>query len=142
MKNARFNASLVTLLSGFWISPLYAGGAMTVDISNIKSDKGTIFLMAFAAEKDFKELNDQKLVGFATAQAKQGRLSLELADIPTGCCALFAFHDENSNKDFDLSVGIPTEGYAFSRGTKDGEQPDFARAIVQSIPVTLPLIYW
>ncbi|MCV6602086.1 MAG: hypothetical protein OIF54_11105 [Cohaesibacter sp.] len=53
MKNARFNASLVTLLSGFWISPLYAGGAMTVDISNIKSDKRTIFLMAFAAEKAF-----------------------------------------------------------------------------------------
>lgn len=142
MSRTRLVLFLFALISSLWTLSSHAESVMKVEISNIRSGTGSIYLLAFAEAKDFKSLDERALVGFATAKAQSGSLKLVLEDIPSGCCALFAFHDENNNKDLDLTAGIPVEGYAFSGGKKDGEQPDFDKAIVRTSSTNLPLIYW
>ncbi len=128
-----------------WTSPLLAEEPLRVEISNIKSGKGTIYVMAFSDKADFEAINEKDLTGIAYAKAtmaEKGNLALLVKGAKPGCCALVAFHDENDNKDIDMIAGIPREGYAFSNGKKDGEPPAFDKAIVKEKSTQMPLIYW
>jgi uncharacterized protein (DUF2141 family) len=137
---AAFAASMM-----LWTSPLLAEEPLRVEIDNIKSNKGTIYVMAFSSAADFEAINEKALKGVAYAKAnksEKGKLALLVKGAKPGCCALVAFHDENDNKDIDMIAGIPREGYAFSNGKKDGEPPAFDKAIVKGKSTQMPLIYW
>ncbi|SNZ19670.1 DUF2141 domain-containing protein [Cohaesibacter gelatinilyticus] len=128
-----------------WASPLLADEPLRVEINNIKSNKGTIYVMAFSTKADFETINEKALKGIAytkASMAEKGKLTLLVKGAKPGCCALVAFHDENDNKDIDMIAGIPREGYAFSNGEKDGEPPAFDKAIVKENSTQIPLIYW
>lgn len=44
--------------------------------------------------------------------------TMSLGDVPAGAYAVAVFHDENGNHKLDKSVGIPREGFGFSRNPK------------------------
>lgn len=55
----------------------------------------------------------------ATAQAIQGKATLQFTDLPKGDYAITAFLDENSNTRLDTNLfGLPTELYGFSRNAR------------------------
>ena len=60
--------------------------------------------------------------------------------------AIVIFHDENGNHDFDMSDGIPTEGYAYSNGAGVSDIAAFsdARITVGDAAVTeeMSLVYY
>lgn len=129
-------------IGSFYPSVVFAESGILVEISNIRSNKGKIHLLAFARDAHFKTLEIDDVVAYAEAEPQGERTKLFLPELPLGCCALLAFHDENSDEDLNMIAGIPLEGYAFSGMLEDGEQPAFKKAIVSSHQVELPLRYW
>jgi uncharacterized protein (DUF2141 family) len=63
--------------------------------------------------------------GFRASEKATGdSVTLTFKDVPPGHYALNAYHDENDNSKMDRNIiGIPTEGYAFSRDAKGRRGP-------------------
>ena len=64
----------------------------------------------------------------------EGLLELiDFADLPPGRFAVAVFHDENENDELDVNfIGIPKEGYAFSRDARGfAGPPSFDAAAVE-----------
>lgn len=61
---------------------------------------------------------------------RKAQARCDFADIPPGTYAIAVIHDENTNGKLDTSwLGIPTEGYGFSRGaTRPLGVPSFSAA--------------
>ena len=86
---------------------------ITVSVSKMKSDKGSLFVALYDKEDKFLleafqgsivEITDKK----ATAIFK---------DVPNGEYAISVFHDENDNKKLDTNfIGIPKEATGCSNG--------------------------
>ena len=55
----------------------------------------------------------------AGAAVRKAQARCDFEDIPPGTYAIAVIHDENMNGKLDTNrLGIPTEGYGFSRDTK------------------------
>ena len=80
-----------------------------VMISQMKSDKGTVYFGIYASEKDFSNRNYMQ--GKKVKAHKDG-VDVSFENIPKGCYAVSCFYDENDNgkMDFD-SNGMPIEDY-------------------------------
>ena len=53
-----------------------------------------------------------------TIKASTGPLHYTFHHVPPGTYAVAAFHDANGNGKLDTMMGIPKEGFAFSRNPK------------------------
>ena len=100
---------------------LLAQSDLTIEIINLKNDKGMVIV---------ELLNqDEERVGDKSSKIVQGTCSLVFKDLPNGQYAVRYFHDENSNDELDTNIiGIPKEGFGFSNdafgrfGPKDFEE--------------------
>jgi uncharacterized protein (DUF2141 family) len=101
---------------------------VTVTIKNVASGSGLI-RAALCDEKTFLKDCSMK----AEARAVADAVKLVFKDVPPGRYALNAYHDENENRKLDRSViGIPTEGYAFSRDARGHRgPPSFSDAAIE-----------
>ncbi|MCF2446472.1 DUF2141 domain-containing protein [Dyadobacter sp. CY345] len=86
----------------------------TVNISNIKSNKGNIMIGWYNSEASYNERNNpifKKLVPVN----QQREITITFDDVPAGKYAISLFLDENGNKKMDTNfLGIPKEQYGFS----------------------------
>ena len=88
---------------------------VTVNISNLKSDNGNVYISIYNSETSF--LNQ----GFKAALSKieNNSCTIIFEDIPNGIYAISFFHDENENKKMDSNfLGIPKEDYGCSNNSK------------------------
>jgi uncharacterized protein (DUF2141 family) len=101
---------------------------VTVTIKNVASGSGVI-RAALCDEKTFLKECAMK----AEARAVADAVKLVFKGVPPGKYALNAYHDENENRKLDRSViGIPTEGYAFSRDARGHRgPPSFSDAVIE-----------
>ena len=131
--------SIIALLA---ISASASAATVQVTITGVRSDKGVV-QVAVCDEANYRK--DCRLT--ATAPARAGSVTVDVADVPAGTWAVLAYHDENSNKKLDTNfVGMPKEGYGFSNGanSKFGP-PSFKEAAMAvgegTVPATVALKY-
>lgn len=93
----------------FLASVIYinAQSSLTVEIVNLKSNKGVVLV-------DLLDENEE------TAMDKKSKITdntctIVFKDLENGTYAIRYFHDENNNDELDTNfIGIPKEGFGFS----------------------------
>lgn len=103
-----------------------AAGRLTVAISNVRSDRGTVHVDICDAARFLSE--SCRYHGDAPASAGTTIVTI---DLPPGRYAAQAFHDENGNGKVDRALfGIPKEGVGFSNDAPiHFSPPKFAAAV-------------
>lgn len=88
---------------------------LRVDVQNVRSSKGAVYIALFHSAKDFpmgKPIEGKKIS--AAGPSAQATFSVEPGDY-----AIAVYHDENGNGQMDKRVfGIPKEPYGFSNNFK------------------------
>ncbi len=115
---ARSRLAAAAVLS-LWAMPLTgtaqaATASLDVTISGIKSAKGVIRLAICPPDTGFPDCKD-KAVRTASLPIENGTARMTFTGLPVGTYAVSVFHDANGNGKLDTFVGIPKEGYGFSR---------------------------
>ncbi|WP_375562117.1 DUF2141 domain-containing protein [Bernardetia sp. OM2101] len=121
---------IVLFMASFSFSSYtFAQHTLTVEVSNIKSDKGTIMIALFKGEEGFPK-DDSKAIKKMKVNIKDKKATITFTDLETGEYAFALFHDENGNNEMDSNMfGIPKEGYGFSTNYKPTmSAPDFDEA--------------
>lgn len=106
----RFAALLIAV-------PLITATAPTatveVDLTALRSTRGSIQACLTRSAAHFPNCKTDPDALQRTVSASVQRVQFK--DIPVGRYAVSVFHDENSNQKLDTLVGIPKEGFGFSR---------------------------
>lgn len=88
---------------------------LTIEITGLRNARGRVHVALCPRDKFLSE----SCVYRASAPAAKGSVTLTIPALPAGDYAAQAFHDENANQKMDRNfVGIPKEGFAFSRDAK------------------------
>lgn len=104
-------------MTALLISSAFAhAGDLTLEITNLKSSQGEIFIAMWDSAKGFpKDYN----TAIETKIIKATNPKVILKNLKPGDYAIAIFHDKNSNQNLDTnSLGIPTEGFGFSNNPK------------------------
>lgn len=88
--------------------------SLEVTVTGIKSVKGVIRLALCPPQTGFPDCKD-KAVRTASLPIENGKAQVVLSGLAAGNYAVAIFHDANANSKLDTFVGIPKEGYGFSR---------------------------
>jgi uncharacterized protein (DUF2141 family) len=98
----------MTLVGG--ISTSAQQYALTVTVSGIRTDKGTLYLSLYNSEKGYPK-QPVAALRLANAPIRNGISSFRLDNLPPGTYAIACYHDENGNGKLDNNLfGVPTEG--------------------------------
>ena len=89
---------------------------LTVNISNIHSNKGQLYVGLFNDAEHFPK--KESTYKYVIVQAMEGTVSVSFT-VPTGNYAVSVFHDANENGMLDTNfLGAPTEYYGFSNNAR------------------------
>ncbi|WP_438422745.1 DUF2141 domain-containing protein [Aquimarina macrocephali] len=112
--------------------------SLTVMITNIESDKGTIQVGLYDNKGNFLNKTYQSI----STKAKTGSVEVIFKNVPKGEYAISLYHDTDNNQKLNTFLSIPTEPYGTSNNAKGKfgppkwEDAKFSisdKAIVQSI---------
>lgn len=120
-------ASAIMAMTTFSTTVAFAD-ALTVKISNIESNKGTVRMAIIPVKNraDFPDSGrlqlkqpDGSMADGLETKAKIGSVVFTL-DVPAGTYAIAAYHDVNGNQKVDKVpiVGLPMEPYGFSNDAR------------------------
>ena len=101
----------------FFISSLVSAQNvnLTVSISGLKSNTGTVQVGLFNSEGKFLK---SALKG-SSSEIKSKAATVTFTDIPKGEYAISVYHDKNKNNKLDTNfMGIPSEDFACSNNAK------------------------
>ena len=90
-----------------------SGSTVDIDLTGLRSQRGTLHACLTRKPAHFPDCKSDPAALKSSAPA--GTNHLRLDHVPPGRYAIAVFHDENSNRNLDKFVGIPKEGFAFSR---------------------------
>jgi uncharacterized protein (DUF2141 family) len=101
-------------------APLVAAsddGMIVVAITGLRSDVGTVHLALYDQADQFPKRDG--VARSLTVSPSNGTAEALFTDLPPGRYAIAFYHDENGNGEFDQGfLGVPMEGYGFSRDAK------------------------
>ncbi|MFM9979143.1 MAG: DUF2141 domain-containing protein [Sphingomonadaceae bacterium] len=89
-------------------------GSLDAEITGFRSAKGQVLACLTTRPDRFPDCQrdpEARRFTLPTAHAAE----LRFADLPSGQYALALIHDENGNGKLDTLMGIPREGFGFSR---------------------------
>jgi uncharacterized protein (DUF2141 family) len=90
-----------------------------VQILNIRNSAGTIDCALFDSPVGFPVEVLRSATNVMVMKVRNTQARCDFEDIPPGTYALAVIHDENSNGKLDTNwLGLPTEGYGFSKAAK------------------------
>ncbi len=89
------------------------GGPLEIEMTGLRSSKGVVRLCLIRDPADFPDCRDGKGALKRTLPAENPRIRLE--GLPAGDYAIAVIHDANQNEKLDTMLGIPREGFGFSR---------------------------
>lgn len=102
----------------FWASILPSSHTVTVEIVNIKNDKGQVLVSLFESEEGFPN-NPDNAVAKQVATISNNKARLTFTGLAKGDYAIVVAHDENKNYKMDYNfIKIPKEGYGFSNDAR------------------------
>jgi uncharacterized protein (DUF2141 family) len=108
-------------------SPAAPVGSLEIDVAGMRSARGLIRICLTADPRNFPGCVDDKHAVTRSVPASQHVIRFD--DLPPGNYAAALIHDENSNAKLDTLLGIPREGFGFSRNPPIGfGPPRFAAA--------------
>jgi len=114
---ARRNGAGRAMLAAAMLAPLLIGAApvarLDVSVEGLRSAKGTLRLCLTADPANFPACVDD--ADAVTRSVPAGTALVSFDGLPSGSYALAVIHDENNNARLDTVVGIPREGFGFSR---------------------------
>lgn len=88
--------------------------AVTVELSGVRNAKGNLLLCLSASPKHFPDCSkDPAAKTLTVPAAKVGKLVFD--GVAAETYALSIMHDENGNAKLDTTLGLPREGFGFSR---------------------------
>lgn len=91
-----------------------AAGALSVTVKGVANTNGHI-IVSLCDKQTFLKRCALSL----SEEARNGTVTARFDDVPAGRYAISVLHDENDNKKMDRNlIGIPKEGYGFSRDAK------------------------
>jgi uncharacterized protein (DUF2141 family) len=101
---------------------------LTITIKNVRSSDGDVYLAVYDSEASFMKLQLAKAT--RKSSASKGEMKFVIHDLPAGKYAVSSYHDENGNGKLDTNpLGIPTEGYGFSKDARGTfGPPEFVHA--------------
>lgn len=104
-----------------------------VAVEGIRSDRGRIMVALHAPVPGAEFPDGAGTVAAQWRKARAGTLDFVFGSLPAGRFAVAVFHDENGNEELDTNLlGIPREGYAFSRNARGfAGPPSFDAAAVE-----------
>ena len=105
---------------------------LTIEIVGLRDARGVVRLCLTRDPKSFPDCKGLGVV-HATIKASMAPLHYEFQAVPAGLYAVAAFHDANGNGKLDTMMGMPKEGFAFSRNPKmRARAPRFNEASFES----------
>jgi uncharacterized protein (DUF2141 family) len=84
-----------------------------VSIEKLRNRKGVLHLCLTREPAHFPDCRSDPRAVTRTAPAATG--PIRISGLAPGGYALAVFHDENRNRKLDMMIGIPREGFGFSR---------------------------
>lgn len=90
-----------------------ATSTLEVDVENLRNAKGLIQACLTRDRTHFPDCKSDPASLKRAVNSTSPRLLF--AGLPPGQYAVALFHDENANQRFDTMIGIPREGFGFSR---------------------------
>lgn len=101
-----------------WIAaPLMAASvqpaSLEVDVTGLRDTRGAIHACLTRSPSHFPDCKSDPAALMQTAPA--GAQRINFSGVAPGAYALAIFHDANSNRKLDTFMGIPREGFGFSR---------------------------
>jgi uncharacterized protein (DUF2141 family) len=88
-----------------------------VEIAGLRDARGFVHLCLTRDPKSFPDCKGPGSV-HGSVKAATTTLHYEFRAVPAGTYAISAFHDANGDGKLNTMLGIPTEGFAFSRNPK------------------------
>jgi uncharacterized protein (DUF2141 family) len=102
-------------------------GRLDVEFTDLRSDKGVLQICLTSDAGDFPSCKNGAGAVRRTISAASPRLRFE--GLPPGKYAIAVIHDANANARLDTTLGIPREGFGFSRNPAIGfGAPSFSAA--------------
>ncbi|HNS18574.1 MAG TPA: DUF2141 domain-containing protein [Bacteroidales bacterium] len=116
---------LIALL--FVLPPQDERHRLVVTIRNIKPIKGDLYL-GIHRRAEFFYVPDSAVMKRKLRVSSEAEI-IVMEDVPEGRLAIAVYHDENLNGKLDANeIGIPFEGYGFSKNPKAHGRPKFEQA--------------
>lgn len=117
----------VALAAPLLLSATPASRGLHVELENLRNHKGMLRVCLTRAPKHFPDCTDDPAALKRSVSASVQAVVFD--DVAAGRYALAIVHDENGNGELDTMLGIPREGFGFSRNPKIGfGPPKFAEA--------------
>jgi len=118
--------SIATLSTMTLISHHANAAELTINISDISSEKGHIMVALYAGEEAY---STGKSKWASKVKANNSEEAVTFSDLPDGEYAIQMFHDENDNQKLDFNMlGIPKESYGFSNNVGRFGKPEYKEA--------------
>jgi len=121
-----------------------ATGSLDITVTGARSDKGLLRIALCPPSAGFPDCGD-KAVRTASLPIVNGKARLVFSGLHRGNYAVSVFHDANGNGKLDTFVGIPREGYGFSRNPPfKPRAPRWSEAVITlsgEEPVSISLRY-
>ena len=90
-----------------------------VKVLNIRNSTGGVACALFQSPEGFPREFLVYATNIMIIKIRESQARCDFEDIPPGTYALAVIHDENMNGELDANwLGVPTEGYGFSRDAK------------------------
>ena len=99
-----FSAILFLALFSFSTTS-FAQHTLTVEVTNIESNEGTIMIALFKGEAGFPK-DDKKAIRKMKVEIKNKKATIVFSDLETGNYAFALFHDENGNSEMDKNMFV------------------------------------
>jgi uncharacterized protein (DUF2141 family) len=103
----------VILLAFPLISAIGPTAVIDVDVSGLRNQRGTVQVCLTRLPAHFPDCKGDPKALTGSVPANRGHVQFQT--VPPGQYAVSVFHDENSNRKLDRFMGIPREGFGFSR---------------------------
>ena len=119
-------------------APATATTDLTIEIAGLRDARGVVRLCLTSNPHGFPDCKGADAV-HATVKASRAPMHYQFRGVPAGIYAIGAFHDANGNGKLDTMMGIPKEGFAFSRNPPTKPRaPRFNEASFRSNGPPLP----
>lgn len=103
----------IALLLAFALPADAALATMELEISGLRNARGLVHVCVTRSKQYFPNCSGDPAAVRQTVVASVRQL--RVSGLGQGPHAVSIFHDENSNRHFDKVLGIPREGFGFSR---------------------------
>lgn len=104
----------IILLAAMALMSAAKPAGVEVRIERLRNERGTVHLCLTARPATFPDCARDPAAVTRTVPARSAG-EISFGAVAPGAYALAIFHDENGNKKLDTFLGIPREGFGFSR---------------------------